>query len=77
MELVDEQFDDDCAASLGDALAVNQIMSSLRIASNNSITPSGWREFCNGLSASSARLLELALDYCGIDDYSAATIFQA
>jgi Ran GTPase-activating protein (RanGAP) involved in mRNA processing and transport len=77
MELADEQFDDDCAASLGDALAVNQILTSLRIASDNRITPSGWREFSNGLSAPSEVLLELALDYCGIDDYSAAAIFQA
>ena len=63
MDLVDQQIDDDCAASLGDALAVNQILTSLRIASDNSITPSGWREFSNGLSAPSAVLLELILDY--------------
>lgn len=31
MDLVDQQFDDDCAASLGDALAVNQILTSLRL----------------------------------------------
>lgn len=33
------------------------------LASDNSITPSGWREFSNGLSAPSAVLLELILDY--------------
>ncbi|KAL3756918.1 hypothetical protein ACHAWU_005922 [Discostella pseudostelligera] len=66
---------DGSAASLGDALAVNQNMKSISIGCNE-ITPVGWREFSHGLGSSSA-LVDLKLDECNIGDAGALELFQA
>jgi hypothetical protein len=67
---------DESAASLGDALAVNQNMKSMSIGGNN-ITTAGWREFSRGLGAPSSSLLELQFEECNINDEDAFEIFQA
>jgi len=76
LDLLDGEIGDDCAATLGDSMAVNQIMKSLCI-HRNMITPLGWRDFSNGLGAPSSALMELKLEDCSINVEGAAAIFQA
>lgn len=70
------EFGDECAASLGESLAVNQTMKSLNM-SWCTITPSGCQEFSKCLRAPASTLVELNLQECLTEDIAAVSIFEA
>ena len=76
IEIHDENINDQCAATLGNSLAVNEVMKSLQIYCRH-ITPTGWRHFFKFLQSPTTTLVDLTLNSPDINDEVAIYMFSA
>ena len=76
IEIHDENINDQCAATLGNSLAVNEILKSLQIFCRH-ITPTGWRHFLKFLKAPTTSLVDLKLHFPDINDEVGIYMFSA
>jgi hypothetical protein len=76
IEICDENINDECAATLGTSLAVNEILKSIQIHSRK-ITPNGWRGFFKFLKAPTSALVNLDFDCARINDEVGIYLFSA
>ena len=77
IQMEDNLFiNDQCAATLGTSLAVNEVMKTLQIQSRQ-ITPIGWRDFFKFLKAPKTSMVELKFHYPDINDEVGVYMFSA
>ncbi len=77
IQMEDNLFiNDQCAATLGTSLAVNEVMKTLQIQSRQ-ITPIGWRDFFKFLKAPNTSMVELKFHYPDINDEVGIYMFSA